>query len=52
MVHIFNYCYRKKVNSVVTSLYVIVKSIDISSISEKLMLFNIIKDYRSMMCNI
>ena len=52
MVHIFNYYHRKKVNLVLTSLSIIVEFIDLPLISEKIMLINIIKEYRSMMCNI
>ena len=47
-----NYCHRKKVNSVLTSLSIIVEFIDIPSIFEKIMLIIIIKEYRSMICNI
>ena len=48
----FNYCHRKKINSVLTTLSIIVEFLDIPLISEKIMLINIIKEYTSMMCNI
>ena len=43
---------KKKANLMLTSLSSIVEFIDISSNFEKIMLIIIIKEYKSMMCNI
>ena len=52
MVHISSYYHRRKVSLLLTSPSVIVEFINIHSMFEKMKLINIIKEYKSMMCNI